>query len=133
MACSKPNTNFTYGTPIQNTRHRPRRRNPFFSARLHRASELIQHPGLITFREVCLLAWALYASYRLYVTVPAVWNLLAVVDVRAVCGIGQSFMSCGWNLFWGVLFMMYLYLAEVVPWAVLCAVVVFVGEEVLRR
>lgn len=135
MACgSGPSPNSSsYGTVVRDGRPRPRRRNPFFSARLHRASQLAQHPGQATFRELCILAWALYAAYKLYFAAPAAWNLLAVVDVRVVCGNGQSFMGCGRDLFCGVLYMLYLYLADIVPWAILCAVVVFAGEEVLRR
>ncbi|ROW04844.1 hypothetical protein VMCG_04825 [Cytospora schulzeri] len=130
-------SNSSSGATIQNghlTRRRRRpRREVYFSMPLHRASQLIQQPGLVTFWELCVLVWALYASYRLFFPARAAWHLLAVVDVSVVCPYGQSFVGCGRELFWHVLFMLYLYLSEVVPWAILCAVVAFAGEEVMRR
>lgn len=126
-------SNSNHGTVVHDGRIRPRRRNPFFSDRLHRASQLIQNPTHITFREACIFFWALYAAYKLFLASPIAWNLLAVADVSAVCRNGQSFLGCGRDLFWAEMFFLYLYLAEVVPWAILCAAVVFVGEEVMRR
>ncbi|KUI57364.1 hypothetical protein VP1G_04682 [Cytospora mali] len=120
------------GSTIQNGRLTTRR-NAYFSRRLYRVSQLIQHPSLLTFREFCFIVWALYASYQLYFSTAAAWQLLAVVDVRVLCATGLSFMGCSWDVFWRLLFIFYLYLAEVVPWAILSAAVVFVGEEVMRR
>lgn len=121
------------GQVIENGRLVRRRRNAYYSTHLQRASEVIQHPGQIRFREFCILLWAIYASYTLYFSAHAAWQLLAVLEMRVVCGWGQTFMGCSQLMFWEMMHMLYTYLAQVVPWAILCAGVAFVGEEAIRK
>ena len=120
------------GPTIQNGRM-TRRRNAYFNRSLYRVSELIQRPAQITYREFCILVWAVYAFYMLFFSARDAWRLLAVANVHVVCGPGQSFLGCGQDMVRRMLYMSYLYLAEVVPWAILCVVVVFAGEEVMRQ
>lgn len=61
------------------------------------------------------------------------WDLMVTRPVETVCR-GKSFAKCGWDLVWMALFVqLRAWLGQVVPWGILCVVIVFVGEEVMRR
>lgn len=122
------------GATIQNGRiQRRRRRRQFFSFELHRISEVAQHPALVTFREVCVTVLVLYALFRF----PAlagrrIRELIWEQEVQVLC-FGRSFAGCGWGLLWNVGYLVGGWLKEVVAWGLVCVLVVFFGEEVLRR
>lgn len=109
----------------------PRSQPPrVFSPLLYRVSQLIQHPVLITFREVCLIALVIYALYEAYFAIGMGWYLLAVVNAGLLCN-RRTFVGCNWHMFWQILGVVAGWLGLVLPWAVVCVVVVFVGENVI--
>lgn len=93
-------------------RPQPRR---IYSPGLHRVSQLVQHPDLLTFREACLLALGAYALYRFCFTAPVVGSLLRVIVA----------------LLWSTVCVLGSWAGEVAPWAILGVAVVFVKEKVL--
>lgn len=118
---------------IQNGRlHAAHRRSAFFSGRLYRVSELIQHPKRITFREFCFLIWLMYALVRGFFCVRSILVLVGYTDVNRVCGTGQSFHDCSWIVAWRNFDIVRIWLGEVVPWAILCVAVVFFGEVMMK-
>lgn len=130
---SLPANTSSPGATIQNGRLVRRRRRRFFRLELHRASELLQRPGLATSREVGAAAWALYAAYCFYFRAAAAWDLAVASPVETVCR-GRSFVGCGWDmLYMAVCVQLWSWLGKVVPWGIVCAVVIFLWEEVLRR
>lgn len=123
-----------YNSPtIQNGHLRKtHRRSAYFSGRLYRVSELIQHPNRITFRELFIIPWLVYALIRGFFCVRSILVLLGYVDVKRLCGFGESFYQCSWVVAWKNFDIVLIWLGEVVPWAILCVVVVFLGEVVLH-
>lgn len=123
-----------YNSPtIQNGHlHKAHRRSAYFSGRLYRVSELIQHPSRITFREVCILIWLAYALFRGFCCARSILILVGYVDVNRLCGTGQSFYNCSWIIAWRAFDIIGVWLGEVVPWAILCVAVVFLGEVVMN-
>lgn len=121
------------GPTIQNGHlHKPHRRSAYFSSRLYRVSELIQHPNRITFRELFLIPWLTFAAIRGFFCVRSILVLLGYVDVNRLCVSGESFCRCCWVVAWKNFGIILIWLGEVVPWAILCVVVVFLGEVVLH-
>lgn len=124
----------SYNSPtIQNGHlHRAHRRNAYFSGRLYRVSELIQHPTRITFRELCFLIWLIYALIRGVYCLRSIQTLLGYVDVSRLCGPGESFYSCSHTVAWRVFYIIWRWMAEVVPWAIFCVAVVFLGDVLIN-
>lgn len=124
----------SYNSPtIQNGHLRKaHRRNAFFSVRLYRVSELVQHPKQITFRELCFLGWIIYALIRGFFCLGSIRDLLGYVDVNHLCGVGNSFYGCSQIVAWDVVYIVWIWTAEVVPWAIFCSAVAFLGEVVLN-
>lgn len=121
------------GPTIQNGHlHKAHRRSAYFSSRLYRVSELIQHPNRITFRELFIFPWLIYALIRGFFCVRSILILLGYVDVKRLCGYGESFCRCSWVVAWKNFGIILIWLGEVVPWAILCVVVVFLGEVVFH-
>lgn len=122
-----------YNSPtIQNGRlYAAHRRSAYFSGRLYRVSEIIQHPSRITFREFCILVWLVYALLRGFHCARSILILVGYVDVNRLCGTRQSFYGCSWILAWKIFDVILVWLGEVVPWAILCVAVVFLGEVVI--
>lgn len=123
----------SYNNPrIQNGHlFKAHRRNTYFSGRLYRVSELVQHPARITYREFCLLIWLLYALFRGFFGLRSVQDLVGHVDVTRLCGAGATFYRCSKMVAWKVFLIFWGWLGEVVPWAILCAAVVVLGEAVM--
>lgn len=120
-----------YTPSIQNGRLVKHRRNAYFNIRLYRVSEVIQHPTWITFREFCGLVWLMYALVRGFFCARSIQTLVGYVDVNRLCGPGQSFYDCSWIVAWRTFDIVWIWLGEVVPWAILCVAVAFVGEVVM--
>lgn len=58
--------------------------------------------------------------------------LIGYTDVRNVCFMGLTFYRCSWTVAWAVFDIIWVWLSEVVPWAILCAVVVILGEALMK-
>lgn len=112
--------------------HKAHRRSAYFSGRLYRVSELVQHPSRITFREFCILIWLVYALFSGFCCARNILTLVGYVDVNHLCGTGQSFYDCSWIVSWRAFDIIGVWLGEVVPWAILCVAVVFVGEVLMN-
>lgn len=121
-----------YSPTIQNGRLIAHRRNAYFNVRLYRVSELIQHPKRISYREFCFLIWLIYALVRGFFCARSIQTLVAYVDVSRVCGTGQSFYDCSWTVGWRTFDIIWIWLGEVVPWAIFCVAVMFLGEVVMN-
>ncbi|KAI3395002.1 hypothetical protein diail_1891 [Diaporthe ilicicola] len=119
-----------YSPTIQNGRL-THRRNAYFSDRLYRVSELIQHPGRIRYREFCFLIWLLYALVCGFHCARNILILVGYMDVNQLCGGGQSFYSCCWTVAWRVLDVIWVWMEQVVPWAIFCVVAVVLGEALV--
>lgn len=140
MPCAPPvnlNHNSNSSSPgmrIQNGRlMRAQRYRPRFSPFLHRVSRLVQHPGQVTFRELCIIILGIYALYRGYFAASNIQFLLFEQNVGDLC-LWRSFAGCGWVILWDVLGLLGRWAGEVIPWVFVVALVVFFGEEfVLKR
>ncbi|KAF3764308.1 hypothetical protein M406DRAFT_330653 [Cryphonectria parasitica EP155] len=108
------------GATIQNGRIVRHQRRRFFSFELYRVSRMIQHPTQMTFREL------------LYFTGSQILDLMAGQQAQDVC-YRMSFAGCGWLLLWKVLYLLGDWLGLVVPWGLICVVVIFFGEQILQR
>lgn len=106
------------------------RRRTYFSPALHRASAVLQAPLSIRFRELCLLALLLFAAYKGARPAQRVWAAVAVDPVDTLCR-RLSLAGCGYRVLWIALWALWRWAGEVVPWAIVCAVVIFGGEEVM--
>ncbi|KAK4195126.1 hypothetical protein QBC40DRAFT_289558 [Triangularia verruculosa] len=119
------------------TRDRQTRRPTYFSPLLHEISFKIQHPSFITFRDSICAISLLYATWRGLVALLHTKRLLLDRPVVHVCPSGgtESLTSCVlnvliWDLILGIIGEWVWY---VVSWGLVGAVVVFVGEEVMRQ
>lgn len=123
-----------YSSPtIQNGHlHKAHRRSAYFNGRLYRVSELIQHPARITLREFCVLIWLTYALVRGFCCARGILTLVGYVDVSRLCGAGESFYGCSWIVAWMAFDIFWIFMGQVVPWAIFCAAVVFLGEVVMN-
>lgn len=115
------------------------RRRSIFNRCLRRVWQVLWDPRRITWGEVCWATFSGYASYQLLQTVCRIFitaMMLIFFDASpssispeddgfaASCS-GTVLMLAGWELVeWT---------RTVVPWALVCATVVFVGEEIWRR
>lgn len=124
----------SYNSPtIQNGRLRKaHRRNAFFSGWSYRVSELVQHPKRVTLRELCFSVWLIHALIRGVYCLSSIQDLLGHVDVNHLCGVGNSFYGCSQIVAWDVVYIVWRWTAEIVPWAIFCSVMAFLGEVVLN-
>ncbi|TPX08578.1 uncharacterized protein E0L32_009917 [Thyridium curvatum] len=113
-------------------RHASARRPTFFSRRLARASDVLSDPLRISFRELVLVALALFALYHGFFAARTSRDLLAVQPVAALCGPSLAPWGCAVRLFWMHFAIARMWVGAVVPWAFVAAAAVFVGEEVIR-
>lgn len=120
----------SFGPALQNGRVvRVHHRRRFFSVWLHRVSQLLQHPGQATFREISIAVWVAYALYCLGVGVLVVWDLAVASPVEMVCS-RMSFMGCTWYMLRMALWVeLGSCLGKIIPWALLCIVCIFAWEE----
>ena len=106
------------------------RRRTYFSPGLHRASAVLQNPLSIRFRELCLLVFLLLALYKGALPARRIYGMVAIDPVDTLCR-RLSLAGCGYRILWLALWSLWRWAGDVVPWAFVCAVVIFGGEEVL--
>ncbi|OAA55238.1 hypothetical protein SPI_08333 [Niveomyces insectorum RCEF 264] len=131
-----PDPNNRFGGPPRAlnsaSRDRQPRRQRFFSRRLQRVSDIAHEPTSIRFRELVLLVFVLFASYKGYFVADRIYEALARRDVGRVCN-GTTAMRCLQYHLWLCSWMWIGWLGEIVPWGVVGVVGVFLGEELLLK
>jgi hypothetical protein len=118
------------GTAFNNNQ-REARRPTFFSNRLRHVSALVQNPTTITFREFVAVVFFLFALYRGFSAGARTHDLLSRQDVSRVCP-SMTALQCLWVHILYLFGIGYDWAAEVVPWALIAAVLVFFGEEGIK-
>lgn len=105
------------------------RRRSIFNRFLCRIWQALRDPRRITWREVCWATFSGYASYQLLQTLFKFYVIVIMILF--------FYPSPKEDKFGRILMFAGLALAEcmiaAVPWALVCAVVLFVGEEIWRR
>lgn len=80
-----------------------------------------------------ILLFSIYALYRAFFTARDIYTLVFVLPVQRSCPGGASLAGCVWYALWTVVVQMvgYGWGSYVVPWGIVAALGIFVGEEVL--
>ncbi|KAL8334503.1 hypothetical protein RB598_008993 [Gaeumannomyces tritici] len=110
----------------------PPGRSTFHSARLRRASAIVQDPTSVSLREVVVFLFAAFVLYRGFFTARDLRDLVfrrRVSDVCLVAADGAACLATYLNRVWFV--HLWRLAADVVPWGVVVAAAVFVGELAL--
>lgn len=118
------------GRPVNDNRRRENRRPRFYSPRLERASEILHAPTTIRLRELAFIAFALFALWHAYISAERLYDILARRDVSLVCK-GISALQCLHFHLWVCLLAAFDWASIVVPWGIVGAIVVFIGEGLL--
>lgn len=126
-----PNSRSSGGRRAIDNRGREPRRPTFFSRRLNHVSAVLQDPASMTLREFGILVFTLYALYRAFFAAGRTYDLLARQPVARICP-RHTAMQCLRLYGWLGIGVGYDWAADVVPWAIVAVVLVFLGEEVLR-
>ncbi|KAK4211990.1 hypothetical protein QBC37DRAFT_202816 [Rhypophila decipiens] len=109
------------------------RRPTYHNPTLRSISYKAQNPSSITFRDVVILLFCVYAfGWQGYLTAQKIYALGFVYPVERVCS-KLSVGGCLWASTWMVVvdILGRGWAAAVVPWAFVAALGVFVGEELL--
>lgn len=127
-----PNNRSASGRAYQynNPRRGPNPGRPtFYSARLRRASALVQDPTSISLRELAAVLFALFVLYRGFFTARDLRDLVFRRRVSEICPAvadGASCLAMYVRIAWFV--HLWRLAADIVPWGVVVAAAVFLGE-----
>ncbi|KAK3385588.1 hypothetical protein B0H63DRAFT_473209 [Podospora didyma] len=90
------------------------RRQAFYNPVVRDISFKIQNPRFISFRDVVITIFSLYALFKAWVPLQILYHATAVFVMKV--------LSVAWE-----------FAGAVVPWGITAVAVVFSGEEVIRR